>query len=121
MAKYECPTHKIPLEPKKTRYGTRWGCVVTDCTVAKWSGQTSTPADSETRQKRTEAHYEFDHWWEGHIRKGKAYKALAEFLGLPQKKTHIGHFNIEQCERVIAFAKAKQNVEEQSCQKKNKQ
>lgn len=103
MAKYLCPKHLVALEPKNTRYGTRWGCVVTTCSVAKWSGQTSTPADIETRQKRTHAHYEFDHWWEGKMRRGKAYKQLAKFMGLSQKQTHIGYFDISQCEKVLAF------------------
>ncbi len=33
--------------------------------------------------------------------RGKAYKWLAEQMGVPQDECHIGYFTIEQCQRVV--------------------
>ena len=102
--KQRCPKHNVKLIAKKTRYGIRFSCPVSDCTVVCWNGGTSTPADYETRQARRAAHAAFDPLWQGNgMSKGDAYKQLSEFMGLPKKETHIGHFNIAQCNRIIAF------------------
>ena len=99
-----CPIHKVKLEPCKTRYGLRWNCPVEGCTVSCWDGDTSTPADFETRRARRYAHAAFDPLWkQGEIPKGKLFKMLAEYMDLPQKDTHIGHFTKSQCEQVRAF------------------
>ena len=104
--KRKCPEHNRKLLPKKTRYGVRYSCPVEDCTVVCWDGGTSTAANFETRQARMRAHAAFDPIFKSNgLTKGKAYKMLSEFMGLSQKETHIGHFNIEQCEKVIDFCK----------------
>lgn len=102
--KKSCPKHNIRLEAKTTRFGTRLSCPAEGCTVVCWDGGTSTPADYETRQARRSAHARFDPLWqEQGMTKGQAYKQLAEYMGLEQKETHIGHFSEEQCEQVLAF------------------
>ncbi|MCJ7777782.1 MAG: DUF3268 family zinc-finger domain-containing protein [Sedimentisphaerales bacterium] len=102
--KIRCPKHLCELQSKKTRYGNRLFCPEPGCTVVCWDGGTSTPADEETRQARRAAHAAFDPLWEGgQTSKGTAYKQLSEYMGLPQKETHIGCFDIEKCKLVLAF------------------
>ena len=99
-----CPQYRTKLKPRKTRYGIRWSCPVDGCTVAKWNGSTSTPADEETRKARIKAHDAFDPLWKfGRYRRTQLYKKLADFMGLGDKETHIGMFDKEQCARVIEF------------------
>ena len=103
-----CLNHDVPLEAKRTRYGVRWGCPVEGCTVVCWNGNTSMAADLQTRQARQAAHAAFDPLHQaGELTKGEAYKQLAAYMGLPQKKTHIGHFDIQQCLQVLAFCERK--------------
>jgi len=107
--KIRCPKHLCKLKSKKTRFGNRLSCPEPGCTVVCWDGRTSTPADFETRQARYAAHVAFDPLWKGGLMtKGIAYKQLGEYMGLPQKETHIGHFDIEQCNRVIAFCEERE-------------
>jgi len=103
-----CTIHSArELEPTKTKYGIRWDCPVGGCTVVLWDGSTSTPADYATRQARIEAHSWFDALWQsGIFSRKKAYRKLAEHLGLSRKKTHIGRFDKEQCKRTIDFCMA---------------
>ena len=102
----KCPKHQISLLPQETRFGIRSFCPHEGCTVAIWDGGTSTPADFETRQARREAHQIFDTLWQtGTFRRKEAYSKLAEHLGLSIKKTHIGYFDVKQCQKTITFAK----------------
>ena len=104
MREIKCPKHGIVLERKKTRYGIRLYCSVSNCTVVCWDGGTSTPADYETRQARRAAHAAFDPLWRGNgMSKGSAYKKLSEFMRLPKKEAHIGYFTVEQCKMVLDF------------------
>lgn len=101
-----CPEHVKSLVATKTKYGTRNSCPVAGCTVACWDGSTSTPADEETRQARMDAHNAFDRLWKsGAFSRKKAYRKLAEFMGLKAEKTHIGLFNKYQARAVIEFCK----------------
>jgi len=106
--KMRCTIHSArELEPTKTKYGTRYSCPVGGCTVVQWDGSTSTPADFATRQARIEAHSWFDALWQsGIFSRKRAYKKLAAHLDLPARKTHIGHFNKDQCHRTIDFCRA---------------
>lgn len=109
----KCPIHDVDLYPCETHYGTRWGCPTEGCTVVKWSGSTSTPADLETRTARIAAHEHFDKLWRsGKFKRQKLYSRLAKFMGLSKKKTHIGHFNIEQCNQVIQFCEGLEKDDE---------
>ncbi len=70
------------------------------------------PANAETKQWRIKAHTAFDPLWgrdDQYVsnRQGNrivAYRWLAHQLGIPdwQRDCHIGMFNIEQCQQVIA-------------------
>ena len=69
-----------------------------------WSGHTSTPANSETRQLRMAAHEAFDPLWKsGVFHREHLYEQLAKFMDLPRSETHIGYFDAEQCREVLRF------------------
>lgn len=100
-----CPDHGSQLVPRRTQYGTRWGCPVPLCTVVLWGGSTSTPANDETRAARMKAHSHFDQLWDASIRgsRSRAYAGLSAFMGIAPEACHIGMFNAEQCELVVEF------------------
>lgn len=101
-----CPAHIKALVKSETKYGPRYDCPVSGCTVMCWNGKTSLPADQETRDARIEAHDSFDALWKGQKHKrGYYYGKLADYLGLSPQETHIGMFDIETCKRVVGFAK----------------
>lgn len=69
-------------------------------------------ANAELRHWKQGAHAAFDRIWRnnrGLTRRG-AYRWLAEQMGLPEDKAHIGMFNVEQCKQVIALCKKKMEV-----------
>jgi hypothetical protein len=99
----ECPVHKTNMQEQVTKYGLRFSCP--DCDMVGWEGDNSTPANKTTRDARMAAHSVFDKIWRnGHIKRSDAYKRLSKRMKLPQKDTHIGMFNEDQCQRVIEFA-----------------
>jgi hypothetical protein len=60
-------------------------------------------ANAELRQAKMDAHSVFDPLWRnGERTRKQAYQWLAEKLGMPFKKCHIGYFDIEQCKQVVA-------------------
>lgn len=63
-------------------------------------------ADAELRKAKMAAHAAFDVIWRRRrTTRKKAYKWLSEQMGLPAEKTHIGMFDVAQCERVIALCR----------------
>jgi hypothetical protein len=92
-----------------TQYGKRSECPYPGCSVVLWDGSTSTPADLETRQARKRAHALLDPLWKSSSNKGKSrsflYKDLSKRMNLPAEETHVGMFNVEQCEEVCSFCK----------------
>ena len=61
-------------------------------------------ANAELRRWKMAAHASFDPLWKfGPFRRRRnaAYAWLAEQMGLPVEKTHIGMFDVAQCKRVI--------------------
>ena len=101
-----CPAHAVQLERRDTRFGYRYQCPCEGCTVASWSGSTSTPADDQTRMLRRHAHAAFDELWNrGHMSRNEAYRRLGEHLGTSKRETHIGMFDAEQCRKTIEFAR----------------
>ena len=61
-----------------------------------------TLANSILRAKRKETHEVFDSFWKKRkMTRTQAYKWLSKQMGLPIKATHIGYFEIEDCEKVI--------------------
>ena len=60
-------------------------------------------ADSKLRKAKSMAHSYFDPLWREHglfQTRSSAYKWLSEALDLPTNKTHIGMFDVDQCEKV---------------------
>ena len=61
-----------------------------------------TLANSILRTKRKEAHQVFDKFWrDRNISRTDGYKWLSKQMGLPFKATHIGYFEMEDCQKVI--------------------
>lgn len=112
----KCPLHGDRLQYEPTAWGSRGQCPEEGCTIVHWQGSTSTPADYETRQLRRECHARFDPLWktnapqfnQGHrpnnpqVRRSRAYRWLAESMGLKMKETHFGMFDADQCREALA-------------------
>lgn len=65
------------------------------------------PGDADTKRARMTAHAVFDRIWkEKYMRRGEAYAWMSEEMGLGEGEAHIGRFNMEQCERLIAIVDA---------------
>jgi len=70
-------------------------------------------ANKELRAAKILAHDYFDKLWRRkqkeiknkHIARSKAYKWLAKEMDIDKKHTHIGMFNVEQCEKVVLLCK----------------
>ena len=63
-------------------------------------------ADEELRKYKKLAHAAFDPIWRrGLSTRRKAYSWLSEQMGIPEEKTHIGMFDVEQCKQAIALCK----------------
>lgn len=61
-----------------------------------------TLANTVLRMKRQEAHRAFDAIWKIQgLTRSEAYEWLSKELGLPKHRTHIGFFNVEQCDKAI--------------------
>ena len=59
-------------------------------------------ANEVLRLKRVEAHRVFDASWRSqHMSRTQAYKWLSQQLRIPIRLTHIGGFEMDQCQKVI--------------------
>lgn len=59
-------------------------------------------ANETLRLKRIETHQVFDRFWRQRgMSRTAAYRWLAETMKLPEKKAHIGGFEMDQCQKVI--------------------
>lgn len=59
-------------------------------------------ANAQLRAAKSAAHAAFDPIWKGgHKKRGSAYAWLADQLGIPQEKCHIGMFDVDACQRVV--------------------
>jgi hypothetical protein len=68
-----------------------------------------TLADKRLRAARMAAHAAFDPIWKGHeMPRAKAYAWLAKALGTRPADTHIGLFDIAQCEAVVQACTVRQ-------------
>ena len=70
-------------------------------------------ANAELRRWKIAAHAAFDPLWKyGKFkhRRNAAYAWLAGKMGLPQEKTHIGMFDVAECQRVIGICTEERNV-----------
>jgi hypothetical protein len=101
---------------RTTRYGVAYCCTAPNCdgivgTHRRTGLPMGLPADKATRQARRQAHEAFDRLWvkardKSGARK-RAYKWLAEVMGLTEHTAHIGHMTKDQCERVVQLCEAK--------------
>lgn len=101
-----CPKHNTPMLPYMTQWGAMHVCRIDGCTMLKWGDSDRTsPADAPTRARRHAAHEIFDKLWQGgHMARGEAYQQLSGHLDKHIKETHIGLFDIYECEATIEFA-----------------
>lgn len=60
------------------------------------------PSRGPLRRAKMEAHAAFDPIWRtGEMSRSAAYAWLANELGIPRVKTHIGYFDLKTCRRVV--------------------
>lgn len=102
--------------PYKQDFGSIFVCVPCQAWVGCHKG-TETPlgrlANKELRDAKQVAHSFFDGLWKRKISKGytkedarsAAYKWLAKQLGTLEMYTHIGMFDIDQCNKVVEVCK----------------
>lgn len=102
----KCPEHGTTMIATATKYGNRHHCPVQGCTWVWWdNGKVNSPANAAMRAARQQAHAAFDPLWRSkQLSRNNCYSLLAEHLGKPAVKTHIGLFTVEECQQVISFA-----------------
>ena len=89
-----------------------YGCVMfPDCNASHGAhpdgAPLGTPTTREGKQARIEAHEVFDALWRGgEMTRGEAYRWLRTAMGLSRAEAHIGNFDEEQCDRLIALVQA---------------
>lgn len=107
----------IRLVPAETIYGTEaaqrlelagefiYQCQNCNARVGCHKGTTrplGNVANETLRMKRMETHRVFDAYWKQcGMTRTKAYRWLARQLHLPEDQTHIGSFEMDQCQKVI--------------------
>lgn len=70
-------------------------------------------ANAELRRWKIAAHNAFDPLWKYGPFRGRrnaAYAWLAEQMGLPKEQTHIGMFDVAQCQQVIQICKNRKEL-----------
>lgn len=86
-------------------YGMIYLCTNCNASVGVHRGTNKplgTLANSALKLKRMEAHTIFDGWWKScHLHRSETYEWLAGEMKLPVYQTHIGQFDMAQCEQVI--------------------
>lgn len=71
-----------------------------------------TLANFVLRAERRETHRIFDKWWQSNgMTRSQGYTELAKRMNLPKYKTHIGQFDMAQCEQVIRICCNIQNID----------
>lgn len=113
-----CQSAHIRFAQSREIYGDRtidpnvWGYHCLNCRAAVSTHPgTRIPmgrmADSATRALRLRAHLTFDPLWQfGRLSRDKAYRILAEALGLSEAECHIGMMNKQHLLDTIAFARS---------------
>lgn len=97
-------------------YGMIYLCRKCDAYVG-CHGRGDTPkgrlANAELRRWKIAAHNAFDPLWRfGPFRgqRNNAYAWLAEQMGLPKEKTHIGMFDVAECQQVIQICENRKEL-----------
>lgn len=99
-------------------FGPMWTCVP----CAAWCGchpgtenALGGLANAELRKAKQAAHAAFDPLWKGKMRRdnvpqGRArragYRWLADQMGIPFKRCHIGYMNLDECQKVVEVCSA---------------
>lgn len=92
-----CPQHGV-MQRVETKFKVRWTCMHPGCTVRRWEGDTSTPADQQTCDLRMECHAMFDELWKSNrMSRHGAYRLLQKLMHLSRANAHIGMFDADQC------------------------
>lgn len=110
-----CPCG-APMVPRNSSWGRFWGCsTYPKCKNTHAAHQSDgspmgKPADPETKKGRIRAHAVFDTLWQKNefakkppMKRKQAYAWLREVMELNHEEGHIGMFNTEQCEKLIAL------------------
>lgn len=102
-----------PNYPYTRDYGPTWTCTPCVARVGCHPGTENALgrlANAELRAAKQAAHAAFDPLWRRKMERDSVgqskarhagYRWLAGQMGLPVKKTHIGHFDLAQCQRVV--------------------
>ncbi|GKH48086.1 hypothetical protein DWV16_10795 [Anaerotruncus sp. AF02-27] len=97
-------------------YGDIYLCTNCNASVGVHNGTRrplGTLANSVLKLKRQEVHRVFDGWWKAQkLGHGEAYRWLAGQMKLPVHRTHIGQFDMVQCEQTIQAVYAAQTEKE---------
>lgn len=93
-------------------YGPMWLCRPCDACVGTHKNSPKHHplgrlANRELREAKKAAHAAFDPVWRsGRKTRQQAYGWLAEQLGIPFAKTHIGMFDVDLCRRTVEVSRA---------------
>lgn len=61
-------------------------------------------ANAALRMKRREVHIVFDTFWRARgWGRTNAYRWMAQQMDIPEREAHIGNFEMDQCEKLIAL------------------
>jgi ssDNA-binding Zn-finger/Zn-ribbon topoisomerase 1 len=103
-----CPDCGAPMKLRGSKYGLFYGCTTYPACKAAHGAHPDgrplgKPATKFVKGKRIQAHEAFDKLWEGTRMKRKdAYRWMQEAMGMTKEEAHIGNYDAEQCERLIA-------------------
>ncbi len=97
---YGASAHRLGLEQESL-----YQCQNCNARVGCHKGTTKplgNVANEALRLKRIETHHIFDAFWTSrHMTRANAYRWLSQQMRLPAKETHIGGFEMDQCQMVI--------------------
>jgi hypothetical protein len=99
-----------PQDRDAPNYGYMYVCWPCDARVGCHKGTTNplgSLANAELRNWRKQVHFLFDSLWEDREERKAAYAWLAQRLGIPFKKCHIGNMSVEVCKQAIEIVKEK--------------
>jgi hypothetical protein len=96
-----CPTCGRAARRVQTQYGARNMC----CDL--WSWDDAPLVDRATHEARKAAHEAFDRLWKHrYMRRGEAYRRLAEALGISQEECHMKTMDAMMARRAVAASEA---------------
>jgi ssDNA-binding Zn-finger/Zn-ribbon topoisomerase 1 len=104
-----CGDCGAPMEVRPSKFGCFYGCV-------KWPDCNGThgahpdgkpkgiPANKATREARVRAHFVFDKVWKERLKsRREAYRWMRDAMGLSASQAHIGRFDRDQCDHLMAL------------------